>query len=214
MANLFKLDLGKLFPALSQLHQAGVTSEMLEMVGNDVSGGYARAVYRALAAKIHEKPPPRPDVIVTVPDLSLSEFIALMRTAFQGADKPFTEFSPELAEWDFLLGERGKTYQVVTYRFSDDWNIDGARMWQQSEGLDGNVAAFFVWLVSRKPMFEYATIPNEDSRLWCHPETGALFAPVYSRDDDLGGRRDLELKEVRRGWRRFCELVAFREISA
>lgn len=146
---------------------------------------------------------------VTVPDLPAAELIALVQRSFKEAGIPFTYFNPDLEAWDFLLDERGKTFQVLMYNFGRNWETHEARAWQKSVGADGNVAAFIAWVIAKKPMGWFVSIPNDDARLWRHPVRGFLCAPRFYRDDDY---RDFHLRDVQGQWGGGSSAVAFRAI--
>lgn len=72
MANLFKSYLGALFPALSKLHQAGVTDEMWDYLGQNKE--CAKAVREAIKAEMNggSSPNVEPEKYIVPVDMSLS----------------------------------------------------------------------------------------------------------------------------------------------
>ncbi|MBI4139054.1 hypothetical protein HY479_02790 [Candidatus Uhrbacteria bacterium] len=145
---------------------------------------------------------------VTVPDLPAAELIALAKAEFKKAGIPFTHFDEDLAAWDFLEGERGKTFEVLVHNFGRVWETEEGRSYQKGNRFDGNVAAFIAWVTRKKPNGWFISIPNDDSRLWRNPgRDGYLCAPDFGRDD---ANREFRLLNVRSGGS--GSLVAFRAV--
>lgn len=205
MAELIRIEQNKLHPTLAALSEAGATTEDADWIRKP---GNADLLVRFMHGKQAVQSSEGGETI-TVPDLPAAELIALAQHSLEEAGIPFTYFNPDLRAWNFLLDERGKTFQVFTHCFGRDWEAHEARTWQRSVGADGNVAAFIAWVIAKKPMGWFVSIPNDDARLWRHPVYGGLFAPSFDRYD---GSRHFGLGDVRGEWSGVRSVVAFRAI--
>lgn len=151
------------------------------------------------------------DETITVPDLPAAELIALVERSFQEARIPLDYVNPELATWDFLLNERSKTFQVFMRTFDRQWTAEDARMWQQSLGADGNVAAYLTWVMTKKPTGISVSIPNDDARLY-NLLNRSKSTPCVLGFEHVSGDRILGFDSFECRWSSRSYLVAFRII--
>ena len=122
-----------------------------------------------------------------------------------------TYLNQNLAAWDFMKDEPGKTYEVMTWapgRTVSDYRE--VQLYFRERGFGGNTAAFAVWLERHAPMGYHASIP-EDDRLWRGSRSDDLYASYFYQD---GACRDLGLFGVRDGWHGYWIFVAFREVPS
>lgn len=211
MANLFKTELGKLFPALGQLHKAGVTDEMWEMIG-DSDGEFARTVYKALLANMKVTSYDFEPIIIPA-DATAEGLVSEAEAELERAGIPFTLFDKDLlhlVRQDLEL-VRGRACKVLIHNFDRDWEISEGRNFQKAQGFDGNAAAFLVWVTKTKPMGWSVSIPNNDERLF-RLSVDSLYAPFFYRVD-VGCEFGLVGVWLSwSGWRGLSSLVAFSAI--
>jgi len=210
MANLFKAEMGKLFPALGQLNAAGVTDEMWERIGRK-DGEYARAVYEALMAKMNgdAKPSVDPETITIPANATAEQLIADAKAAFEQAGIPFTNFDDDMISIirrDLEL-VKGRTLEVLTHCFDRYWKTQEGRDLQQGRDFDGNAAALLVWVTQTKRKGWFVSIANTNDRLF--PDGGRLCAPYFGRGESY---REFNLYDVDDEWNGDDLLVAFRVI--
>ncbi|HWR00126.1 MAG TPA: hypothetical protein VN397_04765 [Candidatus Methylomirabilis sp.] len=208
MANLFDIKLGKLFPALGQLHLAGVTDEMWEKIGGR-DGEYARIVFDALMAKMNGTVTTHDPIFIPA-DATAEGLVRDAKTEFERAGIPLTHLNIDLLHLIRLDLDlvRGKTCKVFIRNFGRDWETSEGREWQKSVGADGNTAAYLAWVTKTKPMGWTVSIPSNDIRLF-RSSDGYLCAPNFNRD---GAGREFNLFGVWHRWDGDGSLVAFSAI--
>ena len=138
---------------------------------------------------------------VTVPDLPASALVAVVNEVVG-----LTYLNPDYAKYAFLQGERGKTYEVLTWKPGRGVSSDAVREHFNALGFHGNTAAFLEW--NRKDHGDgwFASIP-EDDRCFRGADR-SLFAPLFLRG---GACRGLRLGGLDGGWSGAGVFVAFRE---
>jgi hypothetical protein len=142
--------------------------------------------------------------LVNVPDLSAAGLIQ-----FAQEKLGLTYLDADLAKWDFVTDERGKTYEVKVWK-PGRGVVPATEVREHfTDGFVGNAAAFVAWVTKHNPEGFHASIP-EDDRLFQHG--GRLCAPDFLRD---GGYRGLGLDDGVRGrWYGDWCFVAFREFKS
>jgi hypothetical protein len=146
--------------------------------------------------------------VVTVPDKSVN---GLVDTAER--EIGLTYLNSALRSNAFIIDERGKTYEVATWKPGRHVSSEDVR--KHFRDLDpsnpylGNTAAFVAWVTEKQPMGWHVSIP-EKSRLLPGAD-GGLCAPLFYRG---GAGRCLDLDGVAGGWGADDVFVAFREVSA
>ena len=102
---------------------------------------------------------------VTVPDLSARELIELARKELEITDFAQDE-DEETAwlEWDFMRGERGKTYEATALYTVSCWppNFDLVREHFRAYDQFGSTAVLLAWLIKYKPEGLCTSVPEEE----------------------------------------------------
>lgn len=148
---------------------------------------------------------PRECGFITVPNLSAKELFAL---AEEKLELTFPDDSG-YASYDFVRDEGGKTYQVMVWQPVRSITTEEVCKYFNGLGFDGNPAAFLAWATEHNPEGCHVSLPSDDSRLYRHPLSGVLYAPLFASGD---GYRELGLCFVDRWWSAYWSFVAFREV--
>ncbi|MEI7512635.1 MAG: hypothetical protein WCK01_04225 [Candidatus Uhrbacteria bacterium] len=119
-----------------------------------------------------------------------------------------TYLDGDLAKWDFVTDECGKTYEVQSWKPGREVVPATEVREHFKDGFVGNTAAFIALMTRDNPEGYHASIPADD-RLF--QSGGLLYAPYFLRDEcdrKLGLRHD-----VRDRWRDDMCFWAFREFK-
>lgn len=142
--------------------------------------------------------------LVTVPDLSSGDLIELVKRECK-----FTNFDEDLAAWDFIRDECGKTYEVRVYRPEREViPAEEIRAYFKMFGFFGNTAVFVAWIAKHNPKGSHASIPEDDS-LFQRGDSLCALGFRHHGEDRLS---DLD-HDVRSRWRGRWSFVAFREVK-
>ena len=141
--------------------------------------------------------------IIKVPNLSASELLAYARKEIG-----HLEIDQTFAKWDFIRGERGKTYEVLTHYFVRGVADGEVLAYFKERGFVGNTAAFVAWVTKHKPRGWHMTVPEMGDRL----RRGSEFEPEVPSFNYLDGGYSLFLNLVEDTGDRDM-FVAFREIQ-
>src|SRR3989339_380556 len=144
-----------------------------------------------------------PDLVEKIVSLVLIPVANLVTVVVQSIPAPqlvewvkgkltLTYLNLNFATWDFLRGEGGKRFEVLTWAPGRWVSSDEVRTYFRGKGSVGNTAAFLSWIGETNPEGYWVSIP-EDEHLWRHPRSGSLCAPNFLRD---GSRRRLSLSDV------------------
>ncbi|MEI7512623.1 MAG: hypothetical protein WCK01_04155 [Candidatus Uhrbacteria bacterium] len=140
---------------------------------------------------------------ITVPNLPAAELIAQAQSKLE-----LTYLDGDLAKWDFVTDECGKTYEVQSWKPGREVVPATEVREHFKDGFVGNTAAFIALMTRDNPEGYHASIPADD-RLF--QSGGLLYAPYFLRDEcdrKLGLRHD-----VRDRWRDDMCFWAFREFK-
>jgi len=157
-----------------------------------------RAVALALAGVAQTAPGAE---TVTVPDLPAEALVAVVKEAVG-----LTYLNPDYAKYAFLRDERGKTYEVLTWKPGRGVSSDAVCEHFNALGFHGNTAAFLEW--NRKDHGDgwFVSIPEDDR---CFRDADRdLYAPDFRRN---GAYRGLSLDALAGDWSGGNVFVAFRE---
>jgi hypothetical protein len=148
---------------------------------------------------------------ITIPaDATAEGLIAEIKREFEEAGIPFTIFEEKLVEVmrrDLEL-VRGMTLQYSIFKSNPHWTLLEGRQFQESQGYNGNAAAFLVWVMKTKLRGWFLCIPN-DGDLFPLNFTSFLGAQQFYRDSF---RRDYFLCDNRCEWPGISQLIAFRAV--
>jgi len=141
--------------------------------------------------------------LIQVPDLTASQLVELAQKELK-----LNCLDPNLATWNFVTDERGKTYEVKVWKPSCVVvSADEVRK-HFKDGFVGNTAAFVAWVTKHNPEGYHATIPADD-RLFQYGSD--LCAPYFYRGE--GGRSLNLCGDVRGRGYDYWSFVAFREVK-
>lgn len=166
-----------------------------------------KAVIEAVAAKARKrkKTGKRKDrravETVTVPDLSAKKLLSAAK-----AQAGLTYVHPDYENLNLVRDERGKTYEVLTWKPRRGVSSDAVRKHFRRLGFTGNTAAFISRVAKNHPEGSFVTIPEDE---WCFVYYEGLCVPSFVRDCL---RRDLSLPGLAGVWGGGNVFVAFREI--
>lgn len=141
--------------------------------------------------------------LVTVPDCSTAELIALARKKLK-----LNYVDPDYANYDFFRRSRsvaGRSYRVFV------WSPDRAvtnrevRARFRTVHADGNPAAFIAWIMEEDPEGRHASLPS-GSFLYRDPDSWLVRVPHFVKDN----RRELGLYGIGRMWFAQWSFAAFR----
>lgn len=163
-----------------------------------------KIVERKEKAMLRSRPPVPMLEIITVPDLHAAGLAALLNKE----SRPVF-FHDQFAVWDFIQGERGKSYEVMTWSPKQATSTEETRRYFRTRGFNGIVPAFFEWLIRHKPQGYYVTIPSEDISLWHSQDAKHSCVPSYRSQGILN---QLVLDDIDTEWSDQFVFVAFREI--
>ncbi len=119
--------------------------------------------------------------LITVPDLSAAELTKLAREKLSLA-----YLDDDLVKWNFIMDERGKTYEVKSWKPAREVMPVVEVQNHFTDGFVGNTAAFITLMIRDNPEGYHSSIP-ESSRLLrngCNVQ-----APIFVRERRRGRMR-------------------------
>jgi hypothetical protein len=147
----------------------------------------------------------KPDLI-TVPSLSAAEIVAEAKRKLK-----LTYLNEEdYASYDFVRDEAGETFEVLVWKPGRYVTTEEMRKHFAELKADGNPVAFIAWITKHDPRGYHASIPSDDSRLYCNPKSDELYAPGFYNDRH---GRVLDVRCVDDEWDDDWSFVAFREVQ-
>lgn len=148
---------------------------------------------------------------VTVPNLSGAGLLQEVREDLKPSyvDRNY----PGFAGSSLVRDERGRTYEVATWKPNRDVVTEEVRAHFAKLGFRGNAAAFLEWARQDTGDGWFATVPDEPYCVSAVDDSEEVavscFAPYFRR---LAGSTALLLRYVDRAWPADTTFVAFREV--
>ncbi|MEI7512851.1 MAG: hypothetical protein WCK01_05345 [Candidatus Uhrbacteria bacterium] len=116
---------------------------------------------------------------VTVPDLPADRMIKLIDKLFEPS-----YLDPDFVGWDFMRGERGKTFDVKVWTPDNDLaSANEVRShFKKRNNFRGNTAALLAWFAKCDHDGRYATVP-ENKHLYMLGRSGCLPQCIRTEGD-------------------------------
>lgn len=181
---------------------AGQIAQIVRMlVSGEISAELAQALIEGKVEIVGRKPAVLDRI--TVPNLSAADLVAQTKKEFN-----LNCLDADLAKWDFITDERGKTYEVQIWTPGRGVVPATEVRTHFKDGFVGNTAAFIAWVKKTNPQGSHASIPEDDQLF----RRGDYLCALYFRR--VGEGRELNLcSDVRLRWHDYWSFVAFREVK-